>query len=359
MKKSKDEKKKGFRISGHYPGRDWTETLYTPDSMYGELAPDQVNMKIISSKAPLQWDVDYADFSTSGHLSAFWDDSTKDPPIPTSQRHDGFELQYVMSGTLSIRIEQTAITLREGDCVFVDQNVQETMSEFEPGTAIVTILLTHSFLKKYYEKNRRFSITPPLFRDFISLSVNAPTHSRSDYLFFQNTGTPVHELESCQLLNILFQELQEKKPGYDRVVSGLLLRLFSSLLEVPDYQFEKHSINPQTEEELTLEIKNYLEQNPRRVTLKELSDHFFFSEGYLSLIFRNNMGISITNYEKTILSKEAVKLLTETDMTIEQIAQKLGFSGRAQFYRNFQTAYQTSPGAYRKEHIRAKEKTDS
>ena len=101
-------------------------------------------------------------------------------------------------------------------------------------------------------------------------------------------------------------------------------------------------------------------------TLQYLKDNFFedlplpvvarragFSVPAFTRIFRQATGSSYLAYLRAVRVAHARKLLTTTELNIEQIAQECGFCSQHHLIRSFKKELGQTPGAYRKEHAEA------
>jgi len=71
------------------------------------------------------------------------------------------------------------------------------------------------------------------------------------------------------------------------------------------------------------------------------------SSGYLSRLFKSVAGTNISDYINEIRIMNAIDLLKTTDMTVESIAQAVGFSNKTTFLRQFKKYTSASPKKYR------------
>lgn len=94
-------------------------------------------------------------------------------------------------------------------------------------------------------------------------------------------------------------------------------------------------------------IKTHLSESP---SLEETARSINISASYLSKIFINNLN---TSYSAFVLNEKltlAGKLLTETKLSMSDIALEAGFSGSAYFSDCFKRSTGLSPLSFRKEH---------
>lgn len=95
-------------------------------------------------------------------------------------------------------------------------------------------------------------------------------------------------------------------------------------------------------------ITHYLEENiERHLTLKDICEYVGLSTSRLSCIFRQKIGYSPIDYFILMKTKKACELLDNTEMKINQISLKLGFSDQYYFSRQFSRIMGMSPTSYR------------
>ena len=93
----------------------------------------------------------------------------------------------------------------------------------------------------------------------------------------------------------------------------------------------------------------YIEMNyNREITLKEAADFANVSPTYLCSIFSKKCHMTFVEYLHLYRSKLAAKYLTETDLTLDEIADRVGFGDSSYLNRCFKKQYKISPGCYRK-----------
>lgn len=77
------------------------------------------------------------------------------------------------------------------------------------------------------------------------------------------------------------------------------------------------------------EAKEYITKNfNREIGLNEISEKFFINPYYFSQLFKKKTGETYQNYLIGLRVERAKKLLTETDLKIYEVCEKVGYSGR-------------------------------
>ena len=153
------------------------------------------------------------------------------------------------------------------------------------------------------------------------------------------------EISSC-LRNIL-RETELKNTGYEDVCQAymeiLLIRLMRNIaLAIPS---EPQSVSANRQ---CAAIRRYIDLHFKEaLTLEQLAEESHMSKYYLSHTFKREYGVSPINYMISRRIEESKYLLAETDLSLSQIAQLLGFSSLSYFSQVFHRTQGISPKEYR------------
>lgn len=100
---------------------------------------------------------------------------------------------------------------------------------------------------------------------------------------------------------------------------------------------------------MTAPVAKYIQQNyQQNLTLKELSDFIHFSPSYLSHLFHEEHGMTITVYINQQRINYAVSLLTSSTLSVKAICSDCGFTNISHFNRVFKKHMGQSPAELRK-----------
>lgn len=96
-------------------------------------------------------------------------------------------------------------------------------------------------------------------------------------------------------------------------------------------------------------VKSYIKAHlSEKINLESLADMVFLSPGYLSLIFKQSTGDTVSHYIISQRIDEAKRLLETTNMKVNQICEKVGIDNVSYFGQRFKMFYGMSPSEYRK-----------
>ena len=96
-------------------------------------------------------------------------------------------------------------------------------------------------------------------------------------------------------------------------------------------------------------VRQYIDQHYKEsLTLDMLAEKVSINKFYMAHAFKREYGVSPINYLISCRIREGKKLLSETDLSLSQIATVLGFSSSSYFSQSFRNAEGISPTEYRK-----------
>lgn len=95
--------------------------------------------------------------------------------------------------------------------------------------------------------------------------------------------------------------------------------------------------------------QNYIFKNIyQKISVKQLARMVNMNPNYLSILFKEEVGISLNEYIQRERVEEAKKLLTLTDYSLSDICAWLNFSDQSYFTKVFKKFTNKTPGKYRK-----------
>ena len=103
----------------------------------------------------------------------------------------------------------------------------------------------------------------------------------------------------------------------------------------------------QCKDERLNEIMNYIHTNYLTVTLDELSEEFHLTKPYLSKYVKDKSGLTFSDIVKNVRMKKARALLKSGSMTVEAIADSVGYQNVEHFNRLFKKKYGMTPVQFR------------
>lgn len=145
-------------------------------------------------------------------------------------------------------------------------------------------------------------------------------------------------VEDDSLITTIIKLFNEK--SRDNIKFFIILEI-DELLKLMDTSGEKYS--PVIQQVLTKISKHYNED----LSLKVLANDFNINSSYLGQLFTKEVGISFSDYLNTQKNNKAKELILNTNMKINDIALKVGYTDTSYFYRKFKKHFGVSPAVMR------------
>lgn len=240
--------------------------------------------------------------------------------------HDFYEIIYVIRGEFEHSYDgKNYTTLKTGDCVIV---VPEA---------------SHTF---YGEPSNYFK------RDFLV-----------DRSFFKEQCdnmvglyNAIHEKYSTTIVNFSLEEISflEKQLKAINVQNDINVKI--SLGSIFLYMFFSKFLSACQQSDATspkstliskiIEILNMNQHitNP----LQGIQNRLHYSPAYICHYFKNQTGMTITEYANEIKLKHAAFYLTNTSLSLREICDRIGYESLSYFHKLFQKKYNMTPSQYRK-----------
>lgn len=129
--------------------------------------------------------------------------------------------------------------------------------------------------------------------------------------------------------------------------------LISKMIEIPFLYYLRESDLTGTAKmtDSFYNILYYIHEEDRYlqpITLKEISKYANYSETYLSKLFHRQYGSTFVSYLISLRIEHAKKLLLSTDLSIQEICIRSGFSSFPNFINMFKRSTGLTPKAFRK-----------
>lgn len=189
----------------------------------------------------------------------------------------------------------------------------------------------------------------PLKFDYMAFTNKKPEFEDDLYNIKILYHSPEHRVFSSerilQLMNNIATELnRDKKFATELVCAFLQQILIYTIRSFNKITTEKYPRSVSEPEIVCYKIMNYIDTHIYEMnSLEELADIFGYSYGYLSVLFKNTVNITLSDYYRKKRLETAKILISEGNLRIKQIAEKLQYSSQYSFSKAFKNLYGISP----------------
>ena len=255
--------------------------------------------------------------------------------MPTKHFHNEYEIYYLVQGERYYFINNDTYLCTSGCLVLIEHNlVHKTSTSTDPYHDRILVELREELLESLMVQLG--TTVQEFFHTYTGIyQLNKATQDRMEKLF-KNIATEIHN----------------KSNHYELLVKMKLMELFIFIQRyqknVPSSQ---NQITHRNEKhELVDRIAKYITTHYKlNESLDDIAKKFYVNKCYLSRIFSEVTGFTISEYININRIKEAKQLLSTTEFTLTEIALQLGFRSTAYFVRVFKIYTETTPHQYRKQ----------
>ncbi|QJD86322.1 response regulator transcription factor [Cohnella herbarum] len=113
-----------------------------------------------------------------------------------------------------------------------------------------------------------------------------------------------------------------------------------------DYDKKQNKKNPKLAQEIIAYIHAHIHEV---ITLRNAANAFSYTPNYLGLMFREETGVAFTDYVIQARLLKAQELLTDTNLKIYEIADKVGYRNLNYFSKQFKDSFGISPLEFRRQ----------
>lgn len=148
-------------------------------------------------------------------------------------------------------------------------------------------------------------------------------------------------------LDLIMDQYRRKEYEYKTSVDGLLLALLLEIARINYKDYEKpefeRKTNPKKVEVLSAAL-DYIEENfAKDLRIFDIAQAAYVSETYLRRLFSECCAVSPMHYANMIRIERACELLEKRDVTINEVAFRVGYTNLSTFINNFKSITGETP----------------
>lgn len=236
--------------------------------------------------------------------------------------HYHIEMVYMLKGSVYCFTDANKYTVREGDVFISFPNQIHYYESFEDEEYVI------------------FYINPeatPQFKKLFETNVPKSSHIPSKNITPKIRRLLEGVIEGCD-------EVRRGKKYADEIRNGHLLAFFGELLRSMDLY------GPDLGELSALKnIVDYCSRNyTKEISLETLSKDLHISKYYISHIFGSRLNMRFNDYVNSLRVSKACLLLVDSDMSITEISDQVGFATIRTFNRAFLRQTGKTPSDYKR-----------
>lgn len=264
-------------------------------------------------------------------LRAYEESRTEEISLHT---HEFIEIVYVRSGKALETVDGNQYSVRPGDMLFINYGS------------------THAFVPDGEYSYVNICFSPETIGNSIITRQNAFALlclTAFDDMRCEAEGGKIsffgrEKKDVDMLIDAMLREYKEKETSWERVMESYLNVLITKMLRKTEL-----SVDADEPDRMWLELTEYIDGNPNAdLSLPTLAKKCFYNPAYFSRVFKEKFGVSLVEYVNSKRVENAIRLLCDTDLAVDEIFTRVGFSDRSNFYRVFSKVTGSTPSDVRK-----------
>lgn len=267
-------------------------------------------------------------------IASFETETWPHPP----HNHNCFELVYISKGSGILIVNNKKIPYRKG-YLFLLKPEDVHLFRFRKKTEYIGITFTSLYIDDYPDEvpMSDWNRNTDLLLHFID---NRP-------------GNLLDDKYDRYLIGNLFHAAllagRKKQPLYESLVFRIVTFALSLIREqnvpaIPAFEKDEYTII----ERIILFIEKHI-HDPGKLTLNALADTFHYSPHYIGVYFRDNMGMTLSEYINRHKLRLIERRLKYGQHSVKQVTDDFGFTDESHFNKFFKKHTGMNPTAFKKE----------
>ena len=252
-------------------------------------------------------------------------------------KHNYVELSYVVKGSFTQIIGGKEIRLCEGELIFLNQHIIHKIETTTEEDIIINFLVRPAF----FDFLLSLGDTNNSIVQFLIKTMYSPRSIDGEYIYFKVSS----KQEPRNIVESIIEELYESNfvtTIRSKLLVGLLIVELIKHLDCIETNSKRNlDIN------LNIEILSYIDNHYAEGSLIDISAKLGIPDYKLSRLVKKYFGCTFKQLMQQKKLYRAAELLLETNMSIQEIMETIGYVNITYFYKVFKEKYNVTPHKYR------------
>lgn len=251
--------------------------------------------------------------------------------------HNFFEMIYIYSGKCDQCVNDKNIHLRSGDICIIPPGVKHTVEVFDDSIIINVLMRTSTLHNIFFNFLRTPNILSAFFLN------NIYSKNGNDYIIFHSGN----DMDLREKFIYMLWETESKDVYYYQMISNTIMLIFGSLIRYYEKSVETPTFTQKTDVQ-RFALLQYIQANFATVSLDDVAAYFHYSSEYTSRLIKSTTGHTFTQILQKVRIERSQVLLQDTNMTVSDIANYIGYETTEHFIRTFKKLINMTPTEYRR-----------
>lgn len=239
------------------------------------------------------------------------------------------EIVFVLKGKIIVSAVYDNFEVKAGEFVVINHEDVHFLQGCEDNVTFIIHIDLSSFQHKY---------AYIMYLDFMCESFNYNS-TQVEY---------IKRLKNLFIKMIIeFSKESKKISGRINQYAAEIMDIIINHFDIANYYNDRHIHENQLQRYYRI-MKNISENYEEKISMEIIAQEEFISKNYMSQFFKKMVGINFTDYLNSRRTEIAQKLLLATDLNLQEISLKSGFSDAKYFYKNFKKWYGSTPYEHKK-----------
>lgn len=248
---------------------------------------------------------------------------------------------YVLSGEMELYIDNKKRTYVAGCLIMANEWTKMEYSQLSDEMEVVSFL----FKKEYFDANLLSALMKDsLMTRFFIDSIKATSRKSSYFVYQFEPNQDVHFLALLLLKQVVKMEYK-----HNEITKSAFL-LFITEIAMNSNQALSLEDSELTPDLLIHQIMVDIESEYKSITLSSLAQKYHFHPNYLSPFIKKETGRTFSYLVQQVKMKCATQYLVETEISVQQIAEEIGYTDKTYFFQLFKKEFGMTPKQYRNQH---------
>lgn len=254
-----------------------------------------------------------------------------------SHSHTFFEVMMVCNGTCRQWVEDRAMVMGQGEVCILPPGIRHAPEAFSPRDIILNLQIKRDAFHAMFHGLPEEQITMTEFLE------RAFADKPDAFLLVNTQNVPILQ----QLLLEMYWEYQTPDSYMRRILELQATLFFQKLLRYTGNSVRLYLLEERCKNEAMIPVLLFMQEHLDEISVEMLSEEFHYSGSQLARMFRRYTGKTYSACLREFRLEHAVKLLSDTDISIPEVARQSGFHNESNFYRQFREQYGQTPQRYR------------
>ncbi|GAB2548947.1 helix-turn-helix domain-containing protein [Gracilibacillus alcaliphilus] len=254
--------------------------------------------------------------------------------------HDFIEMNYVFHGQFQQKVAEQPIHLRQGDILLLNQYIEHELKACSHDDIVINFIIHPAFFDYILSTFSSGFIQNQMVSFLMNSMFNYDQHAQ--FLYYPVSDSSRIQGLMEQLLTEMMNETLLAKSKIKFLMGLLILELAE---QQQSYQVAKQA----TAHAFVAEVFRYIENNYKNASLQNLADQYNQTSYWVSKEIKK---LTNHNFKDLVQEKRllvAKNLLMYSDLSVQAIAEEVGYENISYFYRLFKRKYHQTPKDFKQQ----------